>query len=439
MIKLILRNTFLVIAISVFLVFICVLNSHESNKDHLTNNDKHTQEREHLLTKATNGDTKAQYELANNYLNNASHIDLAKAEFWLIKAGENGYLKAQKKLITCYQFEIKPCKRNISKAIYWLEKQESSNDSTNRIDGKINLAEIYFSGDGVPVNYRKAAHWFRKAAELNSRYAQARLGLIYYTGGFGLDVSPSQAKFWLKKSLSDIPSFLFQFHRGIYSQAAIILFNLSNTNEEKIAWLHKAIEIDNNIPNTNPFVATQLGDVYFFGLGTQKNMKNAAYWYERAAKKGIANAQYSLGYLYFRGMGVIKDIAQSYAWVNVSIANGTNQKDAVFSRDFLYAHMTPAQTEEAEQLSKKFWNLYGKNTAPDINKFNADLIQYPTQEKKYRLIKGDTIYMIKEDDDLESIANRFDVTVESLRLANSLTETVVLHEGERLVIPTHVD
>lgn len=56
--------------------------------------------------------------------------------------------------------------------------------------------------------------------------------------------------------------------------------------------------------------------------------------------------------------------------------------------------------------------------------------------EKYQLTPGDTVYMVRSGDDLEKIAKKFHTTALAIRLANLLADTYV-QEGDRLVIPTH--
>lgn len=44
------------------------------------------------------------------------------------------------------------------------------------------LGERHYDGRGVPLDYRMAAQWFAKAAELGHTKAQTNLGLMYLVG-----------------------------------------------------------------------------------------------------------------------------------------------------------------------------------------------------------------------------------------------------------------
>ncbi len=58
-------------------------------------------------------------------------------------------------------------------------------------------------------------------------------------------------------------------------------------------------------------------------------------------------------------------------------------------------------------------------------------------EQHYQLTPGDTIYMVRRGDTIEKIADRFHTTPEAVRLANLLASNK-LEVGDQLVIPTHV-
>ena len=58
--------------------------------------------------------------------------------------------------------------------------------------------------------------------------------------------------------------------------------------------------------------------------------------------------------------------------------------------------------------------------------------------QKYQLTPGDTVYMVRRGDTIERIAKKFHITPEEVRLANLLASNT-LQNGDRLVIPTHVE
>lgn len=57
-------------------------------------------------------------------------------------------------------------------------------------------------------------------------------------------------------------------------------------------------------------------------------------------------------------------------------------------------------------------------------------------EHKYQLVSGDTVYVVRDGDTVERIARKFHLSAPEIRLANLLPNNRV-QEGDRLVIPTH--
>jgi membrane-bound lytic murein transglycosylase D len=58
------------------------------------------------------------------------------------------------------------------------------------------------------------------------------------------------------------------------------------------------------------------------------------------------------------------------------------------------------------------------------------------ERQRYHLTPGDTIYMVRNGDTMEKIAKRFHTSPPEIRIANLIADNA-LHEGDRLIIPTH--
>lgn len=61
---------------------------------------------------------------------------------------------------------------------------------------------------------------------------------------------------------------------------------------------------------------------------------------------------------------------------------------------------------------------------------------HTNQKQKYQLAPGDTIYMVRMGDSLDKIAQKFHTTSPAIRVANLMASNDI-KEGDRLVIPTH--
>jgi TPR repeat protein len=77
------------------------------------------------------------------------------------------------------------------------------------------------------------------------------------------------------------------------------------------------------------------------GRGVAQDYKAAFYWIEQPAKRGHSYAQYSLGELYRYGTGTALDKAQAYLWFNLAAAQGVEK--AAKARDSLVWQLKPEQ------------------------------------------------------------------------------------------------
>jgi hypothetical protein len=102
-----------------------------------------------------------------------------------------------------------------------------------------------------------------------------------------------------------------------------------------------------------------LGVMYSKGLGVQRNDSEAVKWYQKAADSGLPDAQFNLGVMYYYGQGVPRDYVQSYKWFDITIARLPASeyekiKDAKSKREFASYKMTPTQITEAQRLVKEW-------------------------------------------------------------------------------------
>ncbi len=67
---------------------------------------------------------------------------------------------------------------------------------------------------------------------------------------------------------------------------------------------------------------TSLGTMYFNGNGVSKDYVQAEHWYRIAAEQGFTKAQYNLGLIYGTGQGVQKDPVQAVNWFSKAADKG---------------------------------------------------------------------------------------------------------------------
>lgn len=63
-----------------------------------------------------------------------------------------------------------------------------------------------------------------------------------------------------------------------------------------------------------PLAECQIGYFYYDGLGVEKDLEKALYWTHRAAEHGDRDGQYNLAWFYEDAIGVKQDMEQAKYW-----------------------------------------------------------------------------------------------------------------------------
>jgi hypothetical protein len=102
--------------------------------------------------------------------------------------------------------------------------------------------------------------------------------------------------------------------------------------------------------NGDPVAENALGLRYFQGdeqNGVKRDEKQAFRWFSRAAEHGSLAAQAKLGFLYWGGRGVSKDVNQAYFWTVVARTRGDEDNKDLAT--LLASGMTREQAAAIEQ------------------------------------------------------------------------------------------
>jgi TPR repeat protein len=99
------------------------------------------------------------------------------------------------------------------------------------------------------------------------------------------------------------------------------------------------------------------------GQGIAQNFTLAAEWFLMAAKKGNAQAQFNLGFLYSHGQGVDEDFIEAYKWYKISDACGY-----VYAKDsmaLLSSKMDEVDVEMADWRGANFLHAFVNEQADE--------------------------------------------------------------------------
>ena len=94
-----------------------------------------------------------------------------------------------------------------------------------------------------------------------------------------------------------------------------------------------------------------LGLIYYECKGVEQDYKEASKWFLKAAEQEHAGAQYNLGLMCYEGKGVIEDYTETYKWILLA---GSNGYDVSKVKKNLKTKMTPLQIAVAQELAKAF-------------------------------------------------------------------------------------
>ena len=102
--------------------------------------------------------------------------------------------------------------------------------------------------------------------------------------------------------------------------------------------------------------AYELGEHYYDGRRTPRDLTKALHWFEQASLQGHALAQYRLGVMFFRGEGVPANNVQAYVVLKMSAVNG--EEDALDTADRVSAQMHRDELEIATQVLGQIFRDY---------------------------------------------------------------------------------
>ena len=114
---------------------------------------------------------------------------------------------------------------------------------------------------------------------------------------------------------------------------------------EALKWYRLAAEEGVAVAQKN------LGYLYDRGIGVPHDYAEALKWYRLAAEQGNSDAQISLGVMYYNGNGVLQSNVRAHMWYNIASANG-DPKSGEF-RDELAGQMTSADISKAQEMASE--------------------------------------------------------------------------------------
>ena len=106
-----------------------------------------------------------------------------------------------------------------------------------------------------------------------------------------------------------------------------------------------------------------LGFIYQKGLGVLRDYRRAFDFYTAAAEQGHANAANNIGIMYTQGQGVPRDYVRAYSWYSLAAIQG--EDSAIKNRGFIGRAMSYQDLQAANKLSIEAIARIAKRLTPE--------------------------------------------------------------------------
>jgi|GEM_PF-6929541 len=169
------------------------------------------------------------------------------------------------------------------------------------------LGLLYEEGRGVKKDFVQAARFYEAAAAKKIPGAARRAGSIYAAGKTGAVDYPKAIRFYAQAGREDAA---VQYE--IYRLCQKVQVSSAPECENPLRWLELAAK------KGSPQVLYALGREYYKGGQTKRNYQLAYKFLIAAARKGSAHAQYLVGLMNEKGLGVPKNLIEAASWYTLA-------------------------------------------------------------------------------------------------------------------------
>ncbi|KAK9380127.1 uncharacterized protein V2V93DRAFT_325565 [Kockiozyma suomiensis] len=206
------------------------------------------------------------------------------------------------------------------------------------------------NGSGVKKDENKALAFYKLAAQQGDSGAMYKIGRVLLKGGMGQAQSTSDALIWLRRAAdADHPEALYELAR------------LHETADGSNAFLARdeklALELYSKAAAQGQLAAQyRMGAAHEYGhLGAEADARRSVGWYSRAAQKGDSEAELGLSGWYLTGAeGVLpKSETESYLWARRASEKGLAKAQYAVGYFAENGIGTPANMTEAVKWYKK--------------------------------------------------------------------------------------
>ena len=220
---------------------------------------------------------------------------------WFEKAADKNNALAMSSMGTIYAIGDKAVEQDFFKSYEWISKAAKFGE----IQASLVLGTMYFGGSGVEKNEDLAKKYLINAAEMGLKEAMYILGKIELNNNNYPD-----AEYWFKKAAKKKDSDAMNDLGDMYYYGNGVQKNYN----EALHWYKLSSESEKSTFSLNASAINSIGNMYFKGTGVQQDFQKALDYYQKAATQGWNYAFVNLGNMYLEGNGVVINIDEAINW-----------------------------------------------------------------------------------------------------------------------------
>jgi TPR repeat protein len=327
-----------------------------------------------LLPKAMAGDLEAMF-LLGTYYDDKEWVSTEGLK-WLRAAAEKNHPRAQFRLGLLYK-DGKGVKQDVKEAQKWFQKA----DGANLPLAAFSLGMLEWQGSLGPRSLEKTYSWCDRAApgltddaDRKDAEALAALGWMYQEG-MGRPTDLKKAADFYKEAAEQGYAPVDTIVAGVYLQGK--LGEVNRAEAERL--LTKAAE------RGYAEAQVSLGELFDEYTGrknpTGKDFKRAQPWYQKAADQGHGRALYRLGLIQLDGKGVAKNPVEANRLFQASVQKGTDDFLKGLYNDLGYVYERGLGVKQDVQQCLKYYKMAADLGSPEAQ-FNLGSISLEKNQEK---------------------------------------------------------
>ena len=216
--------------------------------------------------------------------------------------------------------------------------------SRNHKYAQYSLAGLFYRMQGVEQNYEMAFDLYRRSARQHVPYASYELAKMY-RDGIGTAKGSEKAELHFKEAFLGFQKLEEQSHDDkLQCRLGQMFYSGTGTVKDvpaAISYFEKAARLG------NIHAQYMLGKIYLDANGSYENAEKAILWLTKAADSGSSLAQYAMGKLYRDGNHVEMDLEKAAELFTLSAEQGNQYAAYALGRLYLADEGIPRDMEDA--------------------------------------------------------------------------------------------